>query len=157
MILSFPLFFYRLCFLHLRRLFYQAQPQHGQGPRGLVSLHAKDTLNQSAIDTINFYRVGVGASLISSSGMKSARCFASLLLLSAIIACTSGYTANNQLPKNFGQSRVGLLPLMSPENSLYELQRLLDSAQRTLLIENQYIQKFDDKKNWLEGTRTRNR
>lgn len=74
---------------------------------------------------------------------------AALLLVQA--AAGEVLASNTQAPQTHSFARVGLLPLMSPENSLFELQRLLDSAKSTLLIENQYIRKFDDSKPWLQG------
>lgn len=65
-------------------------------------------------------------------------------------AASTAYTTGNQAPKTFPASRTTALPLLSPDNSLYALQKLLDSAQKTLFIENQYITKFSTA-NWLLG------
>jgi len=52
-------------------------------------------------------------------------------------------------PKNFENEYLTVQPIFSPNNSLYEIKKLIDSANISVDVQNQYILKFDSYDEWL--------
>lgn len=54
----------------------------------------------------------------------------------------------NNAPQSF-QGTVTVKPIFSPDNSLYYLKNLIDSANVSLDVINQYINQYGSSSNWL--------
>jgi len=71
-----------------------------------------------------------------------------LVLLLSVSVAFGSWTLGNIAPQTFIEPMT-IKPIFSPDNSLYYIKKLIDSANVTLEVQNQYILKWNSALNWL--------